>query len=83
MITKKIKTEETSLKLVHNNNLPNVWIDAFTIGVRDDGIASVSLFTNLQDGHYEQTRFMCSEGALLKLANSILDTHKAHKESQK
>ena len=70
MTTKTIKANPGS-NFITNNNLPSLWVDAFRVGTRDDGIVSVNFYAAQPEGQLEQARIVSASEPLKNLINTL------------
>lgn len=68
-----IKKEKNIQPIVFNKNtnLPNIWIDSFTLAKRNDDICMLRFFTHLPEGHFEQSRIITSKQNLEILVDKL------------
>ncbi len=59
------------VKLIHNNNLPSLWIDAFRVGIREDKIVSINFYAAQPEGQLEQARIVSGPEPLKNLINTL------------
>lgn len=69
--TTKNKTEDTTIEVHGNKNMPTCWADYFNIGVRADGMVLLRFFATLPEGVFEQARVITGQDHVKKILDTI------------
>lgn len=86
MSSNKKETKPVERNYIHNDKLPSLLVDNYSLTGREDGMVLISCYTHLPDGLFEQTRFFTPQQSLKRLIDTtckILDYYPNKIETNK
>lgn len=70
-VEKEVPSNNTG-KLIFNDSLPTIWVDGFSIGIRNDKLVTISALQASPTGNIqEQTRLLMSYEHVKKLIEQL------------
>lgn len=74
MPNKKTTKMTSSPNFITNPNLQSLWVDAFRVATRDDGIVAINFYASQPEGHAEQARIVSGLEPLKNLINTLCNS---------